>query len=183
MKGNRIVWVDYAKAIGITLVILGHVPVPEDIKWVIYGFHMPLFFVISGYLKSQHCNTSVGQMKKIANSLLVPYMIYASAITLMYCVIKRDMVSVLLPNILTANFSKLVGEFTTICPLWFIVSLATMKLFDVVVKNAPPQVANVAYYFGDSNRGFVFWNTQLFYVKNHHCMYAILLSRLLLEKI
>ena len=86
MKGSRIVWIDYAKAIGITLVILGHVPVPADIKWVIYGFHMPLFFVISGYLMSRHYDTRVGQLKKIANSLLLPYLIYASAITLMYCV-------------------------------------------------------------------------------------------------
>lgn len=61
-KQNRIHWVDYAKGIGIFLVVLGHVcrglelssvlnPVfaaPID-RWI-YAFHMPIFFFLSGLL-------------------------------------------------------------------------------------------------------------------------------------
>lgn len=43
-------YIDIAKGIGIILVILGHSGVNSEIKDFIYGFHMPLFFVISGYL-------------------------------------------------------------------------------------------------------------------------------------
>lgn len=55
-----IVWLDYARVIGISLVIFGHAlqsfPAFEGsfwLKWLwdyIYLFHMPLFFIISGFL-------------------------------------------------------------------------------------------------------------------------------------
>lgn len=62
MEAERkdIVWLDYARFIGIFLVILGHslqrIPDWNSIGMIkrsydyIYLFHMPLFFVISGYL-------------------------------------------------------------------------------------------------------------------------------------
>lgn len=46
---ERKYWIDYLKAIAIYLVILGHLPDELHIKWGIYLFHMPLFFIISGY--------------------------------------------------------------------------------------------------------------------------------------
>jgi hypothetical protein len=58
---KREIWVDYSKAIGIVLVVYGHVahgiykaslPINKDvyllIDSVIYSFHMPLFFFLSG---------------------------------------------------------------------------------------------------------------------------------------
>ncbi len=58
---ERNVWVDYAKAIGIILVVYGHVargvfnaglPMDESefvlVDSIIYSFHMPLFFFLSG---------------------------------------------------------------------------------------------------------------------------------------
>jgi len=77
MTGNRFIWIDWAKTIGIFLVILGHVPIPADIKWWIYGMHMPLFFLISGYLKSSASGKEGREraIKKILNGLLIPYLI------------------------------------------------------------------------------------------------------------
>lgn len=61
-KQNRIHWVDYAKGIGIFLVVLGHVcrglklsSVLDPLfaasidRWI-YAFHMPIFFFLSGLL-------------------------------------------------------------------------------------------------------------------------------------
>lgn len=47
---KRIEYLDYAKGIGIILVVLGHILIKGNIKIYIYSFHMPLFFIISGYL-------------------------------------------------------------------------------------------------------------------------------------
>lgn len=57
---KEIVWLDYARFLGIFLVVLGHslqrIPDWDIIEVIrksyayIYLFHMPLFFVISGYL-------------------------------------------------------------------------------------------------------------------------------------
>lgn len=44
-------WLDYAKCVGILLVLIGHFGMtPKNLVNLIYSFHMPLFFVISGYL-------------------------------------------------------------------------------------------------------------------------------------
>ncbi len=66
-------WVDKAKGIGILLVIYGHnYPFMES---YIYGFHMPLFFFISGMFhpKIMDYNSIIKRVK----SILVPYFIWA----------------------------------------------------------------------------------------------------------
>lgn len=46
---NRIPWVDIAKGIAIILMIVGH-ELPQDrLRVLIFSFHMPLFFILSGY--------------------------------------------------------------------------------------------------------------------------------------
>lgn len=47
-KDNRIVWVDYAKAILIILVVLGHAT--GKFNLFIYQFHVAAFFLVSGFL-------------------------------------------------------------------------------------------------------------------------------------
>jgi fucose 4-O-acetylase-like acetyltransferase len=42
-------WIDIAKGIGIFLVIVGHSHCPPFLQTIIYSFHMPLFFFLSGY--------------------------------------------------------------------------------------------------------------------------------------
>jgi fucose 4-O-acetylase-like acetyltransferase len=49
--GNgRLAWVDAAKGVGILLVIAGHVWTRGPVRDAIYAFHMPLFFLLSGYM-------------------------------------------------------------------------------------------------------------------------------------
>lgn len=45
---KRIDWIDYAKAIGIFLVVVGHTYAGNALTNWIYSFHMPLFFFLSG---------------------------------------------------------------------------------------------------------------------------------------
>lgn len=47
---KRNISLDIAKGIGIILVVLGHTKAPEELINFIFCFHMPLFFLISGYL-------------------------------------------------------------------------------------------------------------------------------------
>lgn len=49
-KQRRITFVDYAKGITILFVIIGHLNnVPPDLRMKIFSFHVPLFFLTSGY--------------------------------------------------------------------------------------------------------------------------------------
>lgn len=49
VEKKRLEYIDIAKGIGIFLVVLGHTRYPYT-RDIIYSFHMPLFFFLSGYL-------------------------------------------------------------------------------------------------------------------------------------
>jgi fucose 4-O-acetylase-like acetyltransferase len=81
---NNILWVDWAKFIGIYLVIFGHLLQKtcfnmsgvKELWEIIYLFHMPCFFILSGFLYKK------GKVVKIVLSLIVPYIIYQSVFLL-----------------------------------------------------------------------------------------------------
>lgn len=67
-------WVDIAKGIGIILVVMGHANCPEIPHGIIYSFHMPLFFFLSGLFISKQCKCEFQlYLKKNFRSLLLPY--------------------------------------------------------------------------------------------------------------
>ena len=69
---------DRAKGIGILLVILGHLLVyKEHLSNIVYYFHMPLFFVISGCFLTYNPQISLkDQVVKVCYQLLFPYMFF-----------------------------------------------------------------------------------------------------------
>lgn len=75
--------IDIVKAIGILLMILGHcVEIPHRARHFIFTFHMPLFFLISGFFyKKKTCKAS---LKSDVKTLLIPYMLTCCAIVLFF---------------------------------------------------------------------------------------------------
>ena len=47
---SRNVTIDALKGLGILLMIIGHSNLPFNLRGLIFVFHMPLFFIVSGYL-------------------------------------------------------------------------------------------------------------------------------------
>lgn len=47
---KRIEYIDVFKGIGILLMVIGHIGYGNIVRTLIYGYHMPMFFFISGYL-------------------------------------------------------------------------------------------------------------------------------------
>lgn len=77
---ERVLWLDYAKALLIIFVVLGHV-MPENslIHSWIYSWHMPAFFVSKGILLSytQYVKKSVGgAVLQGIKGLMIPYIFY-----------------------------------------------------------------------------------------------------------
>ncbi len=89
---NRSDWVDYAKAIGIILVVYGHVArglynagvgIPKGFfelaDGIIYSFHMPLFFFLSGIF-FLHSLTKRGGQKIVfskIDTIVYPYIVWS----------------------------------------------------------------------------------------------------------
>lgn len=71
---ERIVSMDYVKAVSIFLVLLSHTSVPFRLSVWINEFHVPLFFFASGFLFSFRGNPhTVAYIRKRARQLLLPF--------------------------------------------------------------------------------------------------------------
>ena len=75
-ENDRIVWIDQLRAVAFLFVIIGHVALPKSIQSLIYSFHMPFFFMISGLtinreklVKKDIREYSLHQFKR----LIIPY--------------------------------------------------------------------------------------------------------------
>lgn len=91
---GRVSWIDNLRGFGIVMVILGHSTSP--FHTFIYAFHMPLFFIISGFLWSDTTleNNSFGQYsKKKLKSLIVPYFKIAAVCLLVWGIIAPPHIS------------------------------------------------------------------------------------------
>ena len=73
---QRINWIDIARGQGIILVILGHcLNMAQKPFQIIFVFHMPLFFILSGYLfREGHRAKEFGAKK--TRTLIIPYVFY-----------------------------------------------------------------------------------------------------------
>jgi fucose 4-O-acetylase-like acetyltransferase len=84
MTKERLQWLDIAKGIGILLVVVGHMGSYFDFSHAnmlvqaIYLFHMPLFFILSGYVFKPDADWAF--IKARVKSLLVPYFAYLGII-------------------------------------------------------------------------------------------------------
>lgn len=72
-SGQRENWVDAARGIGILLVIIGHCRRPELVLKMIQSFHMPFFFLLSGYLFRIRDGHFRDFAKRKAEAYLIPY--------------------------------------------------------------------------------------------------------------
>ena len=72
---GRIRYIDLLKGIGIILMVLGHMHYSYMFEKFVFGFHMPLFFCISGYLYKRPSSIKKYISKKVY-SLLIPYFVF-----------------------------------------------------------------------------------------------------------
>ena len=99
MGTNRVIWIDNLRAILIACVVSGHVFgtvahfVPSQDMWfyelgfkVVYSFHMPAFFMLSGLLVGNGVlHTPVDVLSKMmARRLLIPYLSFGVLSILVY---------------------------------------------------------------------------------------------------
>lgn len=69
MVKKRIEWVDMAKSLAILLMIVGHELPFGNLRTIIFSFHMPLFFILSGY--TSHRVSSITDLNKVIRKLFI----------------------------------------------------------------------------------------------------------------
>lgn len=134
---SRIKYLDIAKAIGIILVVIGHIEknhLAESVSKFIFSFHMPLFFILSGIVinmkREEKEDFKLLSRKKI-KALMVPYLWFS----LIFIVV--DVVQLLLgyaswdevTDVLVATIT-LYADST----LWFLPALLIAELLFIFIK-------------------------------------------------
>ena len=77
--------IDTVKGIGIFLVVFGHLNLQEPAQTIIYSFHIPLFFVVSGLLfRRENFRGGKEFLVRRLRSLIIPYLLFALATLAFY---------------------------------------------------------------------------------------------------
>ncbi|MBC1334710.1 acyltransferase family protein [Listeria booriae] len=127
---KRLAWIDTAKGIGIFLVVWGHFYASDTLKIVIYGFHMPLFFFLSGYLDKVREIRLLPFLKKKSKQLLLPFFIF-QIVTFVIVNGLSFIGSKQLYAPMSTQFSQfffLQGDVGFNTPLWFLVVLFSVEI-------------------------------------------------------
>ncbi|WP_170923864.1 acyltransferase family protein [Desulfocicer vacuolatum] len=80
IMAHRIVWIDTLKAMTIFLVVIGHtIGLPTPVERLIFSFHMPIFFWLSGLLVKKNIREIPfrAYVKNKARSRLIPYISFS----------------------------------------------------------------------------------------------------------
>ncbi len=141
---QRLDWLDVLKCIAMFAVVAGHAAngeTPDTLKYYIYSFHMPLFFIISGmsfYLQTSRREYSLPEMfLNKCRTLLWPYLIFNLLfLPLWFCYFKLfDPSAGSIPSLLVAIlYSNHSWSSLPISASWFltVLFLATILLFIVM---------------------------------------------------
>lgn len=126
IKSSRIDYIDVFRSIGIILMVMGHIGFGETFDFFIHAFHMPMFFVISGFFYKPKSSEElpIGQMiLKKSKSLLLPYVVFGAGHYLFYVLLNTHRgIPVRLDPLIHLCSTNTIG--LPICgALWFLTAL------------------------------------------------------------
>lgn len=132
IQKNECNYIDIARVIGIYLVILGHAPtyggIGEYIHPLIYTFHMPLFFAISGVLHKQE-SLRTESILKLVKALIIPYILY----NIIGIIIKLASCP---PSHMQDTIHRIIdGDIIPNGSTWFFLSLFGVKFISLFLKD------------------------------------------------
>lgn len=128
---NRNNIIDIAKGIGIITVVWGHLPNVCPIKEEIYLFHMPLFFLLSGYFFKDECLSFIEVVKKKLNIYIYPYILFfiicKTASAVLYYGTNHSELFTISPGVI-------IKPYGVVRPLWFFLSLFEVQIIYFLIS-------------------------------------------------
>ncbi len=78
MGRKRVDYIDIAKGLGMLAIVWGHILLFKYSCRVVYGFHIPIFFILSGMCFNHKKYSTVGEfISRRVKTLLVPYVVFS----------------------------------------------------------------------------------------------------------
>lgn len=139
MIEKRLDYIDIAKGLGMLAIVWGHICCKGWSNCLVYSFHIPLFFFLSGMMFNRDKYPSfMSFFKKRAKRLLIPYAVY-SVLTWMIWVgfniiFHRPVESIWQPLLQTVIAKGSGGFLVHNVALWFIPCLLAVELIYYVIS-------------------------------------------------
>ena len=134
---SRNIQIDITKGVGIILMIIGHCSLFDGtVRYLIFSFHMPLFFIFSGYFFRD--KPIVDVVKSGIDRLVKPYIIYALITEILFRLFWRKGVVSCIMDILFAHGGPKHTIFfpteTSIGPIWFLMAIFWCRIFYTLIN-------------------------------------------------
>lgn len=124
-SNHRIEYVDILRAFGIILMIMGHIGFGKEFNHYIHAFHMPLFFIVTGFFYKKRDMSDL--FKRRFKTLIVPYFFFGMAQVILYFIINKSFDPFALRLLF---FDNTTGEGIPIAgALWFLTAMFFAEIF------------------------------------------------------
>ncbi|WP_019147221.1 acyltransferase family protein [Timonella senegalensis] len=138
----RINGIDYVRALGIIAIVAGHVWSSELVRALLYSWHVPVFFFLTGYLWNPQ-RSFEGELRARWRSLLKPYLWWLSLLSLPYLLLMG-----VTGKLTTENFVALIlggGNLgRPFSAFWFVTTLAAAAILYRGVSKTPTATVTLA---------------------------------------
>lgn len=153
---NKCNYISIAKAIGIILMVMGHSGCPKILNSFLYMFHMPLFFICSGYFFKEitYKTALITFFNKKIRGLYIPYLRWSILFMLLHNMLRylhltesaiyqtQDYIRQLIKIVTMTDYELLIR------PFWFIKELLLASViiasFSMIRNNYFPKVKTIA---------------------------------------
>jgi fucose 4-O-acetylase-like acetyltransferase len=120
---QRIEYIDTVRGIGILLMVMGHIGFGGLFDKYIHAFHMPMFFVISGFLYRESDRSTGSIIARRAKALLIPYLVYGALNYIVWLALNRGGGVPLLTPLRSLFFTNTDNYMPIAGALWFLTCL------------------------------------------------------------
>lgn len=160
---SRINFIDFAKGIGILLIVMCHVGIKQEQIYIFYAAQVPLFFVLSGLFFEKSYQKGRFIIKKV-NTILAPFMVYYLLSYVIFYILKAVVGGT---NPMVSNYS---GAFDILSqrllfngPIWFLLCLFEVELmFYLLFRFFTNKVIKILICIGLFIVGCILGNKQMF---------------------
>lgn len=124
-KYQRLMWVDWMKAIGIYLIVAGHFSAVG--YEIVYAFNVPLFFLVSGFLSKRETDIRLF-WKKLWFNMALPMILLCTIIFILKSLINIYTGIFELSDIVDYIIGLVTGFNSSTKGLWFVYTIICLKL-------------------------------------------------------
>ena len=131
---------DVLKGLGMLMIIIGHSRCSFPMYELFYSFHVPLFFLISGYFFSQKYKWSE-VFSKCSKQLILPYIVVALVTCIVYWLIGGEYVGIKVKEHLIG--ATIPNEYNIgLGPIWFFLALFFCRVFYRIITIRVPNTGS-----------------------------------------